>query len=355
MSLLGRNPRYALALLALLFFTSVLLFNNNLRGDSFYDLNALSGKGRVSTVDFLRHNEAGYQQNVIRGRQDLIKKYGPSTPKVNPWPLKEWGYYTLWDFFIPGFQCPHRTARIGTMGDGGKWVCGLEHIQKKKKCVIYSFGINGESSFEAALLEAAPGCEVWGYDFSVSGWGPELMSYSHRAHFEPWALGPIDNHGSNVNVQMWSLRKLMEHNGHDFIDILKVDIEGAEFASLSTFFDFYESQPRPASATDSPMDFTSSGTRHDFVGHPLPIGQLQIELHPRESEEISREYSSFSGFLSWWEKMERLGLRPFWTEPNLVYVHLTGSRRPDLTEYSFINIRGNHELIVGNPDELGPE
>lgn len=26
------------------------------------------------------------------------------------------------------------------MGDGGKWVCGLEHIQKKEKCVIYSFG-----------------------------------------------------------------------------------------------------------------------------------------------------------------------------------------------------------------------
>jgi hypothetical protein len=28
-------------------------------------------------------------------------------------------------------------------------------------------GINGESSFEAALLERAPGCEVWGYDFTV--------------------------------------------------------------------------------------------------------------------------------------------------------------------------------------------
>lgn len=74
--------------------------------------------------------------------------------------------------------------------------------------------------------------------------------------------------------------------------------------------------------------------------------------------------------------MERLGLRPFWTEPNLVYIHLTGSKRPDLTEvrtqtphvaapvadqvliykqYSFINIRGNHELIVGNPDEFSPQ
>jgi hypothetical protein len=86
-------------------------------------------------------------------------------------------------------------------------------------------------------------------------------------------------------VQMWSLRGLMEHNGHDFIDILKVDIEGAEFASLSTFFDFYEAQPRPLSSSESPMDFTSAGSRYDFGGKPLPVGQLQIELHPRESEE----------------------------------------------------------------------
>lgn len=84
---------------------------------------------------------------------------------------------------------------------------------------------------------------------------------------------------------MWSLRQLMEHNGHDFIDVLKVDIEGAEFASLAAFFDFYESQPLPASASESPVDFTSNGARYDFTGKPLPIGQLQIELHPREGEE----------------------------------------------------------------------
>jgi len=28
-------------------------------------------------------------------------------------------------------------------------------------------GINGESSFEASLLERAPDCQVYGYDFSV--------------------------------------------------------------------------------------------------------------------------------------------------------------------------------------------
>lgn len=78
--------------------------------------------------------------------------------------------------------------RIGTLGDGGKWVCGLERLEDKKDCIIYSVGalfliysifsiemnipsisagVNGESSFEATLLQRAPGCQVYGYDFSV--------------------------------------------------------------------------------------------------------------------------------------------------------------------------------------------
>jgi len=46
------------------------------------------------------------------------------------------------DFFIPAFQCPHRVERIGTLGDGGKWVCGMDRIAKQDKCVIYSFGLS---------------------------------------------------------------------------------------------------------------------------------------------------------------------------------------------------------------------
>lgn len=83
MSFVGRNPRYALALLALLFFTSILLFNSNLGGDPWPN-HPPTKVGRVSTIDFLRQAESGYQENVIRGRQDLIRKHGPTVSKVNP-------------------------------------------------------------------------------------------------------------------------------------------------------------------------------------------------------------------------------------------------------------------------------
>lgn len=46
----------------------------------------------------------------------------------------------------------------------------------------------------------------------------------------------------------------MEMNGHDYIDILKMDVEGAEFAGLGKFMDDYE-------------------------GRELPIGQFLVEVH----------------------------------------------------------------------------
>jgi Methyltransferase domain len=49
-------------------------------------------------------------------------------------------FFLIGDFFIPAFQCPHLVERIGTLGDGGKWVCGMDRVEKQKKCVIYSFG-----------------------------------------------------------------------------------------------------------------------------------------------------------------------------------------------------------------------
>ena len=52
-------------------------------------------------------------------------------------------FYTLWDFWLPAFTCPHKVERIGTLGDGGKYVCGLERLETKKECVVYSVGKYG--------------------------------------------------------------------------------------------------------------------------------------------------------------------------------------------------------------------
>ena len=71
--------------------------------------------------------------------------------------------------------------------------------------------------------------------------------------------------------------------GHTHIDILKIDIESWEFDTLTALVD-------PYIASDK----------------PLPFGQLQIEIHIWNR--------TFEYILTWWEKLEKAGLRPFWAE-----------------------------------------
>jgi hypothetical protein len=44
------------------------------------------------------------------------------------------------DFFPPAFNCPHEVERIGALGDGGKWICGLSRLAEKPDCIVYAFG-----------------------------------------------------------------------------------------------------------------------------------------------------------------------------------------------------------------------
>jgi hypothetical protein len=127
------------------------------------------------------------------------------------------------------------------------------------------------------------------------------MGVADRGHFKPYRLGGKDAHGPNDEPKTYTLSSLMEQNGHTFIDILKIDIEGAEFETLISLVAAFPAR--------------------------LPFGQMQLEIHAREPP-----YDTFAGFLGWWEMLEKAGLRPFWTEPNLVYLNLVKGALPNLVE-----------------------
>lgn len=92
--------------------------------------------------------------------------------------------------------------------------------------------------------------------------------------------------------------------------MLKIDIEGAEFPTLTEFVTAHQSQSH-------------------FTPTTLPFGQLQIELHAWD------DWEKFDFFYNWWTTLETAGLRPFWTEPNLVYVNY--NKRPQLSEVGVSN------------------
>jgi len=179
-------------------------------------------------------------------------------------------------------------------------------------------GINHESSFEAELLANTEHCQVWGYDFSVDSFGPQISrSLAPRTHFFPYGLAGQDHipgaHASPEDHPMYTLQSLMRMNGHTHIDILKVDIESWEFETLTSLIKPY-------------LD----------TGKPLPFGQLQLEIHLWNKE--------FPEFLEWWEMLEAAGLRPFMTEPNLVYVNYNRQAGADLAEVSTVFIQMSHNL-----------
>jgi hypothetical protein len=108
-------------------------------------------------------------------------------------------------------------------------------VQEKPDCIVYSFGefhvttfsttknsdyvgirigINYESSFEAEILENTKHCEIWGYDFSVKSFGPEIpKSLTHRTHFKAFGLSGADKHGPDDTPPMYTLETLMKLNG----------------------------------------------------------------------------------------------------------------------------------------------
>ncbi|KAJ7482217.1 methyltransferase domain-containing protein [Mycena galericulata] len=260
----------------------------------------------------LEGNERRYQE-AIKERKKNIKLIG--VDKL-AFPAPYSAFYTLWDLFGPAFSCPFSVYRVGTMGDGGKWVCGLERATHRENCVIYSMGVERQSSFEQEVLRQSERCQVYGFDFSVSEWGPELRAdteVNSRAHFFPWKIGGVDNH--EASPKEYSLQGIMKELGHDFIDIWKIDIEGSEFSALAAVIE-------------------------SFKGQPLPFGQMQIEIHIGYSAEMN----TVGAIDEWWTMLEDAGLRPFWTELNLLDVNFL-RRGPLVAEWSLINIRGKHALV----------
>jgi len=236
----------------------------------------------------LKASEVIYQTS-IKKRQAIVND---QPDKIEPWKPHTYAF----DYFLATFSCPFTTQRIGKLGDGGKWVCGMELLEKKSSCVIYSFGISGETSFEQEMLERTK-CELFGYDASVSGISAS-QDYGKRVHFNKlWG-------GDEVSETTTTIGEAMRKNGHTKIDLLKVDIEGSEFKLLKQVIDEF--------------------------GDELPFTQLLLEIH----------MNTFTSLYEFFNILERAGLRPVRNELNISPIVTDRSKplKPSLalSEYSFL-------------------
>ena len=164
-----------------------------------------------------------------------------------------------------------RKALFGT--DYGGWTVALE--ESKPACTIYSFGVGNDISFDLAMIQRF-GCNVHGFDPSppVASW-IKTQQLPANYTFHPYGLGASDGDVSffapspksgmfsvsdqhrhvgttEVKLSVRSLATIVTSLGSSCIDLLKIDIEGAEYEVLPS-----------------------------IIQCPVPIRQLLIEFHHR--------------------------------------------------------------------------
>ncbi|XP_043210138.1 uncharacterized protein LOC122375048 [Amphibalanus amphitrite] len=158
-------------------------------------------------------------------------------------------------------------------------------------CVVYSFGINRDWSFDDAM--ARFGCEVHSFDPSI---GAQPARRPSGVYFHPVGLGRNDH----VNVygwQIWTLDRAMRELGHDHLprlQYLKLDGEGAEW-------DMFSQQLL------------------DGVGHRAldKFDQIGLEVHMRKSAEREMEFYHRAANVT--QRLSEIGWQVADTAPNKIY------------------------------------
>jgi hypothetical protein len=131
------------------------------------------------------------------------------------------------DNWTPNFHCSN-ARRIGTTGEGGKWVCDPNQLKSRNDCLVYSAGSNGEFGFELGMKQAMPHCEIHTFD-------KDFHQYPNdTCIFHTIKLG--DGAPMTYSKNWTTIVHELKHKDR-IIDIFKIDIEGGEYAFFPLVFD----------------------------------------------------------------------------------------------------------------------
>jgi hypothetical protein len=143
---------------------------------------------------------------------------------------------TAWTMGYVTWQCPpgFELSRLGPMFEGGKNAC-LPPKSKRAafagKCLIYSFGSNGQFEFEVDMHDRF-GCEIHTFDCTLArpGHAPSYVNY-HQ-----WCLGaPHPDPSVAVYMSYWQMVEKLGFTKREPL-LVKMDIEGYEWIFFGEYF-----------------------------------------------------------------------------------------------------------------------
>jgi Methyltransferase domain len=141
--------------------------------------------------------------------------------------------------------CPD-SKRFGRGNEGGWFVCDPKALTQAKPCIVYSFGIKDDFSFDQAMHEM--GCQIHGFDPSPYGLASKSSYEAIGGEYHSFGLGLPDaqvlvapfrwpgiGYLRDRNTDPWVLKRIptiMKELGHSSMTYLKVDVEGSEWDAI---------------------------------------------------------------------------------------------------------------------------
>lgn len=196
-----------------------------------------------------------------------LARHGPNKPMKFVRALKEWRFRI---FYLLLLRKRSDLITLGEPAGGCSWTVCSSLLGRQS--IVYSGGVGNDVSFERALVNRF-GCDVVLCDPSPTG--EQTMQRSQNKlpqfHFRPlaladrrgklrlarplnqtgdWWLSSNENESGSLELPCTDLASLMAERGHAHIDLLKLDIEGSEYAVLD-----------------------------DLLAHRLPVRQICVEYH----------------------------------------------------------------------------
>lgn len=161
--------------------------------------------------------------------------------------------YHLRRLIVGALVRPQSKETVYLGSDWGGWHVATDRLGPDS--IVYSAGIGHDATFDLALIERF-GCEVFGFDPTPIGReeGERVAADEPRFHFHPvglwdenrtidFFLPPVPTYDSysitnlgatneTISCEVRRVSSLMRQLGHDHLDLLKIDIEGAEYAVI---------------------------------------------------------------------------------------------------------------------------
>ncbi|CAB3405975.1 unnamed protein product [Caenorhabditis bovis] len=161
-----------------------------------------------------------------------------------------------------------RKVRVGTIGDGGKWICDPWSIPKN--CVIFSLGLNNQVQFDEDIQEIIQNrCKIYGFDNEEQNDLTKLKFSKINGATKVALISETTNRALNK----FTISDLAKDANVKSIEILKIDIESAEHSVLIPFLEKY---------TICQILIEIHGMAHRHKTLLLKIGKLKYRLFSYE-------------------------------------------------------------------------